>query len=417
MAAQEVRQSPTGKPGFFYGYIVVAAALCIMVVIYGTRFAFGVFFTPMLTEFGWTRAMTSGAFSLSVVMEGFLGIVMGILTDRIGPRIVLTLSGLFVGLGYLLMSQMSDIWQLYVIYGFIIGIGTSGVFVPLVATTARWFIRRRNTMTATVMTGTGIGTLIAAPAATRLISTYDWRISYIILGGVVLLAVVIAAQFLKRDPMQIGQAPYGENKREEQQPGPGREGLSPGQAIYTRQFWMVFAIFFCLGFCVFAIMVHVTPHALDLGFPDTTAGSILAIIGGAAIAGRMILGIAADRIGNRWAIIIGFTLMSAALLWLIRAREVWMFYLFAILFGFAHGGIGPSHSPIVAGLFGLRSHGLIFGANAFSFPLGGAIGPITAGYIFDITGSYQSAFLACALIGIIGLILSLLLVQMKGKIE
>ena len=110
MTGREVRQGPGAKPVVFYGYIVVGAALCIMVAVFGTRYAFGVFFKPMLTYFGWTGAITSGAFSLSMVLEGLLGIVMGGLTDRFGPRLVMTLCGFLLGLGYLLMSQVNAIW-------------------------------------------------------------------------------------------------------------------------------------------------------------------------------------------------------------------------------------------------------------------------------------------------------------------
>jgi len=128
-----------------------------------------------------------------------------------------------------------------------------------------------------------------------------------------------------------------------------------------------------------------------------------------------VLGSAADRIGNRQAMIIGFIIMSAALFWLVPATEVWMLYLFAVVFGFAHGGHAPSQSPLVAGFFGLRSHGLIFGVTGLAFTIGSAIGPLLAGYIFDVTGSYQSAFLVCAGIGIVGLVFTLLLTPIRDK--
>ncbi len=127
------------------------------------------------------------------------------------------------------------------------------------------------------------------------------------------------------------------------------------------------------------------------------------------IAGRFILGSIGDRIGNRHTIIIVFILTLAALIWLIPAREMWMLYLFAAAFGLAHGGMGPLGAPLVAELFGLRSHGLLFGVMGLGFTIGGAAGPLLAGYIFDLTESYQLAFLSCAAISIIGLILIILL--------
>ena len=113
MVRKKTWKSFTDEPRFYYGYILVAAALIIMIVMWGAFFSFGIFFKPVLTEFGWTRAMTSGAFSLATILQGLLSIGMGTLTDRLGPRLALTLSGFLLGLGYLLMSQIEEIWQLY----------------------------------------------------------------------------------------------------------------------------------------------------------------------------------------------------------------------------------------------------------------------------------------------------------------
>ncbi|MFC1894121.1 MFS transporter, partial [Chloroflexota bacterium] len=286
MANQKVRQSPR----FFYGYTVVIAALFTMLAMYGLYYAFGVFFKPVLTDFGWTRAMTSGAFSLAMVVRGSLAIVTGRITDRFGPRLVLTICGLLLGLGYLLMSQISEIWQLYLFYGVIIGTGMGGSYVPPMTTVARWFVKRRSTMTGIVLAGIGIGGFVAPPVATRLIATYDWRISYTILGSVVLVIVVIAAQLLRRDPAQVGQLPYGANEQDEPVSQSGTHGLSLKEALHTKQFWVVFAMVFSLGFCLFAILVHLVPHATDLGISATSAANILATILGLSIVGKVVLG-------------------------------------------------------------------------------------------------------------------------------
>jgi len=382
-----------------------------MLVMFGVYYAFGVFFKPMLTEFGWTRATTSGAFSLSWIVSGLLAIVMGRLTDRFGPRLVMTLCGFFLGLGYLLVAQISAVWQLYLFYGVIIGIGMGGSFVPLMSTVARWFVKRRGMMTGIVVTGVGVGSLIAPPVASRLISTYDWRSSYIILGSTVLVVVVLAAQLLRRDPTQVRQVPYSEN--EEQGFKPETEGFSLKEAVRTKQFWLVSAMLVCFGFCALAIIVHIVAHATELGISAASAANILATIGGMGIIGRVVLGTAADRIGNRQAFIIGFILMSAALFWLMPATEAWMLYLFAAVFGFGYGGCAASESPLVAELFGLSSHGLIMGVIALGFTSGAAIGPFLAGYVFDFAGSYQGAFLACAVTAVVGLILTALLTPTK----
>jgi len=410
MPVQQVPQSPKARPRLFYGYIVVGAALLIMAIAYGAYNSFGVFFESLLTDFGWTRATISGAFSLSWIMQGVHSIIMGRLTDRFGPRVVLTICGFLIGLGYLLMSQIGAIWQLYLFYGVVIGSGMGGSWVPMVSTIARWFVKKRNLMTGIVLTGVSVGTLIAPPVASRLISAYNWDTSCLIVGSIVLVAVVLVAQLLRRDATQTKQRPYGESE------GAKREFLletptfSLREAAHTRQFWLASSMFFCFGFSVYAIVPHIVLHATGLGMSSVSAPNILAAVGGLSLVGRIVLGSAADRFGNRQVFMIGFILMAAALVWLVSAKEVWGLYLFAAVFGFAFGGCATSESPLVAGLFGLSSHGLILGVmNLLGFTFGAAIGPFIAGYIFDMTSSYQLAFIVSGALSVVGLVLTVLL--------
>ena len=410
MPNEEVPNLSTGeKPRFFYGYVVVLVAFFIMVLMFGTFYTFGVFFKPLSAEFGWARATTSGAFSVAMFLSGLLAIVMGRLTDRFGSRIVMTLCGFLLGLGYLLMSQVNAMWQLYLFYGVVIGMGMGGCFVPMLSTVARWFVNRRGMMTGFVVAGIGTGTIIIPPVASWLISSYGWRTSYILIGAVALVFIILAAQFLRHDPRQIGQLPYGGNEVKEEGLNLQARGFSLREAIGTGQLWMLFAILFCLGFCLGTIMVHIAPHATELGISATIAASILAVIGGLSIVGRVVMGSVADRMGNRPPLIINFVMVSGVLFWLVVAKELWMLYLFAAIFGFAYGGVVVLESPLVAELFGLSSHGVILGIVAFGYTVGGAVGPILAGRIFDIIGSYQVAFLVCAVLGILGIILASLL--------
>ena len=410
MSVQQVPQSPGVRPRFFYGYIVVGAAFLIVAIAYGSYNSFGVFFESLLTDFDWNRATISGALSLSWIMQGLFSIVMGRLTDRVGPRIVLTICGFLIGLGYLLMSQVGAVWQLYLFYGVIIGSGMGGSWVPIVSTIARWFVKRRNLMTGIVLSGVSIGTLGVPPVVSRLISAYDWRTSYLVLGTVVLVAVVLVAQLLRRDPTQAKQRPYGESEGLKKEPVPETRPFSLKEAIHTRQFWLASGMFFCFGFSVYTIMAHIVLDATGLGISSVSAANILATLGGLSLVGRIVLGSAADRFGNRQIFIIGFVLMAAALFWLVPAKEVWELYLFAAVFGFAFGGCATSESPLVAGLFGLSSHGLILGVmSLLGFTLGAAIGPFVAGHIFDMTSSYELAFIVSGALSVVGLILTILL--------
>ena len=409
MTSNNLPQFNENEPRFFYGYVVVIAAFFIFVVSFATYSSFGVFFNPLLEEFGWNRAVTSGAFSLSMLIYGVLGIVVGALNDRFGPRVVLTFCGILLGLGYLLMSQIGALWQLYLFWGVIIGVGLSGVWVPLLSTVAKWFVKRRTLMTGVVIAGLGIGGLIGPPVISRLIATYDWLMSLIIVGIAVLLFVVIAAQFLKRDPTKMRQLPKSESGGNPQAAKSVTNSFSLKEAVKTTQFWIVFGIFFCYGFGAYAIVVHIVQYAIDLKMSPVSAANILAVRGAMVILGNYILGALADRVGNRQIYIIGLIMMSAALLWLSLAEKEWMLYLFMVVAGFASGGMAASESPLTARLFGISSHGLIYGVVHVGFTIGAAAGPFITGYIFDLTGNYQSAFLTCAALGIIGLILTIIL--------
>ena len=406
-------------PRFFYGYVVVFLACLIMVVTWGTFYSFGVFFKPVLTEFGWTRTAVSVASSLVFLLSGFIGIFTGRLCDRFGPRIVVTVCSLLLGLGYLLMSQLSAIWQLYLFYG-IVGIGLSGAYVPAISTVARWFVRRRGLMSGIVIAGIGVGTMITAPLANWLISSYGWRISYVAIGIVVLVLMTLAAQFLRRDPGQMGLVSYGEGEAESEGLNSAAGGFSFRRAIRTRQFWMLCLMFLSYEFSVNTILVHIVPHSTDLDISAASAANILAVIGAGSVAGRIMMGGAGDRIGNRPAFIICTIIILATFLWLLIARELWMLYLFAAVFGFAYGGYGPLIALISAELFGLSSLGVILGVVTFWITIGAAVGPAVAGRIFDITSSYQSAFLACIALSIIAMILILSLrpiANKKGRIS
>jgi len=385
-----------------------------MMIVYGAFYSFGVFFKPVLTDFGWTRAATSGAHSLCFLLSGAEGIFLGRLSDRYGPRLTVTICGIIFGLGYLLMAQINALWQLYLFYGVMVAVGV-GSYVPLISAVARWFVKRRGLMSGIVVSGVGAGTMVMPPVANLLISNYGWRNSYVIVGIIALVLIVVAAQFLRRDPSQMGQLPYGADEVKSESTAPGAQGFSLNEAIRTRQFWIfTVALFFAL-FCIQTMLLHIVPHATDIGISTVSAAGILSVIGGLSIVGRIGTGSMSDRIGNRLSLVIVLILISVALFWLTAVREMWMFYLFAIIFGFGYGGVAALESPRVAELFGLSSHGVIFGAVVFGATIGGAIGPLVAGRIFDITGSYQLAFLISGTLGIVSLILALLLRRIRRQ--
>lgn len=270
-------------------------------------------------------------------------------------------------------------------------------------------------MTGITVSGLGMGTLVVPPVANWLITSYGWRTSYFIVGMTVLVLTIAAAQFVKRDPGQIGQRPYGESKGGENSLSSAAEGFSLWQAIRTSQLWLICLALFFMGAFLQIVMVHIVPYTTDLQISATGAAIVLAVIGGMGTGGRVSMGIIGDRIGNRLVLTLSFGLVTLALFWLLAAKTLLMLYLFAVIFGFGYGGIAVSVSPAVAEQFGLRSLGIILGVIIFSCAMGETIGPVLAGHIFDVMGSYSIAFLIAAIASLMSLVLILLLKPAKKE--
>lgn len=259
-------------------------------------------------------------------------------------------------------------------------------------------------MTGVVRAGAGLGGVVLPLLAGWFILDYGWRNAYIFLGVMTLVSTILAAQFLKRDPAQMGLSPYGEANTEDI--GLQEGGFTLGKAVYFRQFWMLWSVFFCFGLIRSTLYIHIAPYTTDLGFSLIVGASVVAIISGASSAGGLILGRVGDSIGNRRTIMASFILLAVTLFWVVFTRQIWTLYLFALLFGLGWGAIATLRISVTGELFGLRSLGVILGIVEFGSKIGGAVGPFVSGWIFDITGSYFTAFLVVAGIAIVGLISS-----------
>ncbi len=397
------------ESNFFYGYIIVLACFLVQGIGIGSYIAYGVFFKPLLAEFGWSRATISGASSVAFLLMGFLGILAGNLNDKFGPRMIMTVTGVFFGCGYLLLSQLNAVWQLYLFYGLVAGIGLSAIDVIPLTTTARWFLWRRGMMTGLVKVGTGAGQLMMPLLAGICIMNLGWRYASIVIGIIVLLFITGAGQLLRRDPGQMGQLPDGGMQPATGEHHSSESGLTLQEALRSGQFWMLCTINLLAVSCMLTILVHIVPHATDMGIDTVKAAGILSTIGGVSMVGRLSVGIAIDRIGTRRCLKACLIVLIASFLWLHVAQGIWMLYFFAAVYGIALGGIFTVISPIVAELFGIRSHGVFFGIVAFSGTVGGAIGPVLAGFVFDVTRSYHLIFLVLIGLASVSLLLTFLL--------
>jgi sugar phosphate permease len=385
------------KPGLYYGYYILAACFFIMVIVYGSQISFGVFFKPMLTEFGWTRAETSGPFALCMIVSGLLTIISGRLSDRFGPKIVVSIGGMIIAAGYLLMSTVSSLWQLYLYFGIVVAAGSSAMYVPIVSLIATWFTKRRGLMSGIGIAGVGFGIGVIPASASQLIVSFNWRTSLFIVGIASLILIVLLAQLLKRVPEHsVSQRGDERNNLPEQL---SNKGFLLKDALKTLQFWMIFVAWIFYGFYFQAGMVHIVPHATDLGLSAVVAATVLTIIGIVGGFGRISLGFIGDKLGNKTTVFVSFIISGLTYLGLSLSSSIWMLYVFAVIFG-ALCGVGILLIPFIAEYYGFRELGAISGVVVFANSLGGAISPPLAGAIFDASGSYEIEFVSCAVLGI-----------------
>lgn len=403
---------------FFYGWLIAGAASLVMIVCFGVQYSFGIFFKSLIAEFGWTRAATSGIFSLYMIMRAIFSIVMGYFSDRRGPRLIVAIGGFFMGLGLLLASRANAIWQLYILYGGMGGLGAASFYVPLASTLSKWFKKKRGLVLGIFTAGVGMGAVIFSPLVEFLISTYSWRTSYVILGIITWVIILTSVFFLKQSPEEMGLQPNGmKAKGNLRQKLSCREknekGISLRGATLSATFWLILIIEVINYMSTITPMVHIVAYATDSGISPMVAASQLAVIGGCSILGRLVMGAASDRVGAKNLLPITLIAEAVMLFFLTQSKDATMFYIFSIIFGLAYGGSVPLIPAITAEYFGLGSMGTIFGAITFVGVLGGAFGPFMAGYIYDVTARYSIAFSTVGILSIIGTLLSLYLRRLK----
>jgi len=397
----------------FYGYYIIASFVLILAFIHGLHASYGIFFNSLLEEFQCSRAAISGAHSIGFLIGGFAAIILGRLSDRIGPRIILTIAGIVSGLGYFMMSQMTSLWQLYLFYGLIVNIWPMSADVIALSTVARWFVKRRGFASGLVKAGTGLGMMLTPLLASFLISTQGLLTTYLIISIILVACVVPLSQLLRRDPSLKGLSPYGVEQNLASDLIKG--GYSFKEALHTKQFWMLCVTMLTIWFCANSLIVHLTPHAIDSGISPSSAAKLISILGGVSIAGRIGVATLGDRIGLRKALLGCFILTLLMLSWLYFSTEYWQFVLFVLIYGFGHGGFFALISPLLAEMFGTKALGSLFGIVTFCATVGGAVGPLILGMIFDTTGSYQIGFLI--LIAVIGIGFSIVLLLKPVKKE
>jgi MFS transporter, OFA family, oxalate/formate antiporter len=359
---------------------------------------------------GWDRGSLSLPYSMYVFVYSALGIVSGRLTDRLGPRVVLMVGGCLLGTGMMLMSGVHALWQLYIFLGLIAAAGMSAAFVPCNVTVVRWFTRRRGLALSITSSGASFGTFIFPPLATTLIAAYGWRRTYLLLGLLAVGGMVSCATFIARDPEKMGLLPDGEAPPEIPTNITIGEDLATenwtlSEAQRTRAFWLLNVIFTLTWLVVFIPLVHIVPFAIDLGISHFLAAMTISVIGFAGFAGRLAIGPISDRLGRVPSLGLCLLLQALAFLGFTTSTGLWLLYPAAAVFGFSYGGDTALFPALIGDFFGRMAIGAIVG---FIFALAAspaAFGPFIAGYMYDATKNYHSAFVLSAALNLAALAL------------
>lgn len=410
-------EAASGK--FFYGWVIVATCALMIGITFGLMYSYSVFFKPLADYFNWNRATVSLIYSASMIIRGTTAIGIGLLADRYGPRKLMVFCGLMIGLGLVLSSQVHNMWQLFLTYSVVEAIGLSGAWGVGTALISRWFTKNRGLAMGMASTGSGLGILFIVPGAERLIDSFGWSQAFFICGVAAGFIVVALAMLLRQSPHLSlpGANELVSQDKVDNGAQARQDDASLGQAIRDSRLILLMGVFLLFFFSVQIVIVHLVNYATDIGINPLTAATFVSIIGIISIGGRLSTGVGADRIGVHNTLILTQALLVIAFICLIFTRSLWMFYLFAVIFSLPYGGEIPQIPLYIGRYFGTKKMATLVGLSSFVTSIGGALGPLIAGKIYDTTESYQWAFIAGALANVAALALVVKLKRINRAAE
>ena len=377
----------------FYGWFVVAAAFAVTFVGFGSAYTFSAFVGSLQTEFGASRGSVSLVFSLAGFVYFSFGIVSGPLADRWGSRRLAVLGMIVIAAGLVLAGRAQSLTAVYAAYGLGVGLGVGCAYVPALGAVQRWFCRRRASASGIAVSGIGVGTLALPALAALLIDRLGWRDAYLVLGvGAAVIGGGLALLIVD-DPHERGLQADGDP------PSANgglavRSGTSVSAAIRSPPFLILYAACLICSFGVFVPFVHLVPYATDHGIPQSSAIVLLGAIGVGSTAGRFFLGGLADRVGRTLTLVAMLVGMAASLAIWVMATGLWWLVVFAVLYGLFYGGWVAVLPAIVMDYFGGLNVSGIIGILYTSVAFGTLVGPSSAGWMFDATGSYTVPIVA-----------------------
>jgi MFS family permease len=402
------------RQSLYYGWILLAAVVFVVLAGSGIRAVFGVFIKPIEAEFGWTRQQLSGAAALSLFVLGAVGPAVGWLADIWGPRRVMLLAATTLGMGTILASFVGHLWQLYASAGVLMAMGAGGLSMATISTiAARWFVARRGLILGILGGAMSAGQMLIVPLSMVIIHLYGWRSSFLWLGiGVLLVALPLILAFIRDDPKDMGLEPYGKGTPAGRVFGgaPDERRVPVSEAMGIPAFWLLAITFFVCGYTSNGlVLTHLIPHAAEHGFSEMHAAQALGLMGAMNIVGTVLSGWICDRYGRKGPLAFYYGVRGLSLIFLLYVWNVPSLHIFAAIFGLNYISTVPPTTTMTANIFGRLSVGALSGWIFFSHQVGSAIGAWAGGAIFDATGSYSWAFLSAAVMAFMAAGLSLLI--------
>jgi MFS family permease len=392
----------TRQPKVFYGWWIVASFLVTLFFGAGIGATHSVFFKPISGEFGWSRTALSAVLAVNALIGGLAAPFWGRMIDSWGGRAIVPVGATLVGFSLLFLGSLGSMWQAYALYS-VLAIGGGGMsLIPISSVISHWFTARRGLAMGITLIGASLGGMIMAPLAGVIAESLGWRMGYRLYGlALWLFAVPLVLVVVRHRPQDMGLLPDGRSPEPEgtrfaadqSSPDPKPAGVSLREALRAPTFWFMALGFMLPMFAVRALFIHLVPMLTDLGISAQLAATAYGMIAGLSLIGRVGFGYAADRFSKRRTFALCYAVEAVGMLFLLGVDALGPAALvaFIVIFGASFGG-GLALAPVLIGeCFGLRSMGTIFGALGIVAMLGGAIGPVFAGWIFDTLGSYHVA--------------------------
>jgi MFS family permease len=394
------------KGRIHYAWIVLGAVTVLMLAASGVRSSFGVFIKPMETEFGWDRTSMSAVAALSLFLYGAVGPFVGRLADRMGPRGVLSVSVILLGVGTLGTAAVVTLWQLYLTAGFLTALGAGGAAMAVAAALAtRWFDTRRGLVLGIAGGGLAAGQLLIVPLAMTLTVVWGWRLTFVVLGvGFMILVLPVVLLFIKNDPKDLGLRPYGAtgDGAPQLQAAIAMERTSLREAAGSAPFWLLAGSFWVCGYTTSGlVLTHLIPHATEHGFHATQAAQALGVMGALNVVGTVASGWICDRFGQKLPLAGYYFLRGVSLLFLPYVGTVPGLFAFAAIYGLNYISTVPATTALTAKIYGRYSVGELSGWIFFAHQLGSAFGSLVGGYLYDRFGNYTLAFHSAALMAFV----------------